>query len=43
MSCFQTLKEKGYRLTPQRFMVLQALDEAESHVSDEEIFTKVKL
>jgi len=42
MSCFQALKEKGYRLTPQRFMVLQAIDEAESHISAEEIYAKVR-
>jgi Fur family ferric uptake transcriptional regulator len=42
MSCNQTLKEKGYRLTPQRIMVLDALHSVDSHISAEEIYAKVK-
>ena len=42
MSCNQTLQEKGYRLTPQRIMVLDALHSVDSHISAEEIYTKVK-
>jgi len=42
MSCTQTLQEKGYRLTPQRIMVLDALHSVDSHISAEEIYAKVK-
>jgi len=42
MSCKQTLQEKGYRLTPQRIMVLDALHSVDRHISAEEIFAKVK-
>ena len=41
MGCFQTLKEHGYRLTPQRLIVLEAIHEAESHISAEEIYAQV--
>jgi len=34
--------EKGYRLTPQRIMVVDALHSVESHISAEEIFAKLK-
>ena len=42
MSCKQTLQKKGYRLTPQRIMVLDALHSVDGHISAEEIFAKVK-
>jgi Fur family ferric uptake transcriptional regulator len=42
MSCKQTLQERGYRLTPQRIMVLDALHSVDRHISAEEIFAKVK-
>ncbi len=42
MSCFETLREKGYRLTPQRSLVLQALHSAEGHISAEEIYQQVQ-
>lgn len=42
MSCFESLKGKGYRLTPQRLMVLATLHEAEDHISAVEIFGRVK-
>ena len=42
MSCNQILKEKGYRLTPQRLMVLEALHSVDSHISAEDIFARVK-
>jgi Fur family transcriptional regulator, ferric uptake regulator len=41
MSCQQTLKEKGYRLTPQRGMILDVLHHAEKHISAEEIYDQV--
>ena len=42
MSCAQALKGMGYRLTPQRMMVVEALHDADKHVSAEEIYAKVK-
>ena len=42
MSCIESLQEKGYRLTPQRIMVVDALHSVESHISAEEIFAKLK-
>jgi Fur family ferric uptake transcriptional regulator len=42
MTCTKTLLEKGYRLTPQRIMVVDALHSVETHISAEEIFGKLK-
>jgi len=42
MSCHQTLKEKGYRLTPQRAMILDVLHRAENHISAEDIYKQVR-
>lgn len=42
MSCGSTLKRKGYRLTPQRIMIVEALHNADGHVSAEEIYAQVK-
>lgn len=42
MSCYETLKQKGYRLTPQRLMVLEALHEADDHISAPDIFSRVQ-
>jgi len=42
MGCFETLKEKGYKLTPQRVMVLEALHEAEEHITAPEIYARVR-
>ncbi len=36
------LHELGYRLTPQRIMILDAVEQAESHISAEEIFSQVR-
>ena len=41
MSCHQDLKAKGYRLTPQRSMILDVLHDAEKHITPEEIHAKV--
>ena len=38
----QRLKELGYRLTPQRMMVLAAFEGSEHHISAEEIYTQIK-
>jgi len=42
MSCIETLQKKGYRLTPQRIMVVDALHSVDAHISAEEIFAKLK-
>lgn len=42
MSCFQALKEKGYRLTPQRAIILETLHQAEGHITAEEIYGRVQ-
>ena len=38
MSCDKVLQEKGYRLTPQRMLVIESLHNADSHISAEEIY-----
>ncbi len=35
------LSELGYRLTPQRMMILSAIEGSESHISAEEIYAQV--
>ncbi len=35
------LSEKGYRLTPQRMMVLNAIEKSANHISAEEIYAQV--
>ena len=35
------LSEKGYRLTPQRMMVITAIENSSNHVSAEEIYAQV--
>jgi len=35
------LSEQGYRLTPQRMMILSAIEDTDSHISAEEIYTQV--
>ena len=41
MSCHKVLREKGYRLTPQRMLVIESLHEADSHISAEEIYEQL--
>ena len=36
-----TLSEQGYRLTPQRMMVLAAIENSTNHISAEEIYAQV--
>ena len=36
------LQERGFRLTPQRMMVLEAVESSEDHISAEEIHAKAK-
>jgi len=37
----RALHELGYRLTPQRIMILEAIEQANSHISAEDIYTQV--
>ena len=41
MSCHKILKAKGYRLTPQRMLVIEALHNAEDHISAQEIYKQL--
>jgi Fur family ferric uptake transcriptional regulator len=41
MSCHEVLQQKGYRLTPQRMMVIEALHDADRHISAEEIYEQL--
>ena len=41
MSCTETLREQGYRLTPQRLMILSAIHGSDHHISAEEIYGQV--
>jgi Fur family ferric uptake transcriptional regulator len=36
------LHELGYRLTPQRIMILEAVGQADGHISAEDIYTQVR-
>jgi len=38
----RTLHELGYRLTPQRIMILDAVEQADSHISAEEICSQIR-
>jgi Fur family ferric uptake transcriptional regulator len=42
MGCIKELQEKGYRLTPQRMMVVEALHGGTNHISAEEIYDQVR-
>ncbi len=42
MSCHLVLKQKGYRMTPQRKLILDILHNENSHVTAEDIFTRIK-
>lgn len=35
------LSEQGYRLTPQRIMILSAIDNSNNHISAEEIYAQI--
>ena len=35
------LSELGYRLTPQRIMVLSAIEDSDDHISAEEIYAQI--
>ena len=38
----EILRDKGHRLTPQRMMVLEAMEASDAHISAEEIHTQVR-
>lgn len=38
----QRLRELGYRLTPQRVMIVAAIEDSDHHISAEEIYIQVK-
>jgi len=42
MSCATTLRQKGYKLTPQRRLVLDILHGSEGHLTAEDILEKIK-
>jgi Fur family ferric uptake transcriptional regulator len=42
-SLLEILREKGYRLTPQRMMVLEAIEASHDHISAEEIHSKARI
>ena len=35
------LSEMGYRLTPQRIMILSAIENSDNHISAEEIYSQI--
>ena len=41
MSCHQILRQNGHRLTPQRMLVIEALHNADRHISVEEIYKQL--
>ena len=42
-SLLQALREQGYRLTPQRMMVVEAIEDSHDHVSAEDIHARARL
>lgn len=42
MSCSTTLKEKGYRLTPQRRLILDILHNSGGHLTADDIYSRVQ-
>jgi Fur family ferric uptake transcriptional regulator len=41
MSCYKVLQENGYRLTSPRMLVIEALHNAEGHISAKEIYEQL--
>jgi len=41
MLCYEILREKGHRLTPQRMLILKSIYETDSHISAEEIYEQL--
>jgi Fur family transcriptional regulator, ferric uptake regulator len=42
MSCFETLKQKGFKLTPQRRLIIDIIHDAHKHISAEDIVDIVR-
>ena len=42
MSCLQTLKERGLKLTPQRRLIVDVIHDAHAHLSAEEVIDRVQ-
>jgi Fur family ferric uptake transcriptional regulator len=42
MDLTHKLNELGYRMTPQRMMILSAVEKADNHISAEEIYAQVR-
>ena len=42
MSCFQAIREREYRLTPQRAVILETLHQVDGHITAEEIYGRVQ-
>jgi len=42
MSCFTVLEDKGYRLTPQRKVILDILHGNDNHLTAEDVFSQVE-
>ena len=41
MLCYEVLRKKGHRLTPQRILILKAIYTSNSHISAEEIYEQL--
>jgi Fur family ferric uptake transcriptional regulator len=41
MSCHEIIRRNGHRLTPQRLLVIEALHNADKHISAEEIYAQL--
>lgn len=41
-TCIRTLRQRGYRITPQRELIIKAVTESNEHLTAEEIYNKVK-
>jgi len=41
MSCHEILRKNGHRLTPQRMLVIEALHNADKHISAEELYEQL--
>ena len=39
-SLLETLRQRGHRLTPQRMLVLEAIEASDDHISAEDIYTQ---
>ena len=42
LNLIEHLRKKGYRITPQREMIIQAIAHSKSHMSAEEVFTEMQ-